>query len=330
MGKGSGIIRNITIFSGLSVAALHLFNRFESTRACIQNQERTREDKTYNWRSGNVDYKVKGYGDPILLIHDLNIGSNKAEFSFIFDILSADHKVYCPDLPGFGKSDKPAMTYTASMYEDMITEFIRDVIKTETDIVVTGSSAPIIIKLAHNNPKLVKKLIMINPLGLYDQNLIPSIQSRLLKVFINIPILGTFYYNMNSTKQALSDKFNNEYLGDIADTDSDKIEQIILQYYRSAHEGGIFAKHAYASHLAQYMTVNVLHELQEDKHPILLIGGEYEPDIEANIENYSFYKNELKSVIIAGSAHLPQIDNAEETAEHIVAFIKNNDHSEES
>ena len=191
--KGSGIIRNITIFSGLSVAALHLFNRFESTRACMQNQERTREDKTYNWRSGNVDYKVKGYGDPILLIHDLNIGSNKAEFSFIFEKLSADHKVYCPDLPGFGKSDKPAMTYTASMYEDMISEFIRDVIKTETNIVVTGSSAPIIIKLAHNNPKLVKNLIMINPLGLYDQNLIPSIQSRLLKVFINIPIVGTFY-----------------------------------------------------------------------------------------------------------------------------------------
>jgi pimeloyl-ACP methyl ester carboxylesterase len=127
---------------------------------------------------------------------------------------------------------------------------------------------------------------------------------------------------MNSTKEALSDKFNNEYLGDIAETDSDKIEQIILQYYRSSHEGGIFAKHAYASHLAQYMTVNVLHELQEDEHPILIIGGEYEPEIEANIENYSFYKKDLKSVIIAGSAHLPQLDNAEETAEHIISFIK--------
>ncbi|MCR5594591.1 MAG: alpha/beta fold hydrolase [Lachnospiraceae bacterium] len=323
MAKGSGLLRNITILSGLSVAAIHLLNRVETTSACNEIPVRTREDKSYNWRYGIIDYKVKGYGKPLLLMHDMTIGSCKSEYSCIYDELSKNHKVYIPDLIGYGNSDKPAMTYTSSIYEDLAVDFIKNIIKTKTDIIATGATAPIVIKLAHDNPKLVRNIIIINPLGLYDQNLIPSTQTKLLKIFINIPVLGTFFYNMNCNKATIERTFKEEYLCDPDNLDNKELERLITEYYRSAHDGGVFSKHAYACYISQYMTCSILSELQEIDHSIMIIGGESEPDINDNIENYKYYNNAIESVIIPGTSHLPQIEKPDELINNIEVFIDN-------
>ena len=323
MSKGTGLIRNITILTGLSVATIHVLNRMETTSACIEPSNRTREDKTYNWRYGIIDYKVKGYGSPVLLVHDLTIGSNKSEFRYVTEALSENHKVYTPDLLGYGISDKPVMTYTASTYEDLISDFIKNVIRTRTDIVVTGTTAPIMIKLAHDNPKLIRNIIMINPLGLYDQNLIPSTETKLLKILINIPVIGTFFYNLRCNRAAIDRLFRKEYLYDPDSVDADKLKEIVSDYYRASHEKGIFSKHAYASYLAQYMNCSILSELQETDHSIMIIGGEYEKDISDNIENYNYYNSAIESVIIPGTSHLPQIEKPEEVISNIEVFLSN-------
>ncbi len=323
MSKGSGLIRNITILTGLSVAAIHVVNRIETTSAVGEEQPRTREDKTYNWRYGMIDYKVKGYGTPLLLLHDLTIGSSKAEYKYVYETLSKNRKVYIPDMLGYGISDKPVMTYTASVYEDLVADFIKNVIRAKTDIVATGTTAPIVIKLAHDNPKLIRNIIMINPLGLYDQNLIPSTQTKLLKILINIPVIGTFIYNMNCNRNSMEEFFRKIYLYDPDSMDQDKLSETISAYCRAAHERGVFAKHAYASFLSQYMNCSILSELQETDHSMLIIGGEGEPDISNNIENYDYYNSAIESVIIPETAHLPQIEKPDEIISNIEVFLSN-------
>ncbi len=45
-----------------------------------------------------------------------------------FDVLARDFRVYAVDLPGFGFSDKPnTATYSADLYVELITDFIREV-----------------------------------------------------------------------------------------------------------------------------------------------------------------------------------------------------------
>ncbi|MBQ9333535.1 MAG: alpha/beta fold hydrolase [Lachnospiraceae bacterium] len=323
MSKASGLIRNITILTGLSVAAIHVINRIETGSACSEKPVRTREDKTYNWRYGIIDYKVKGYGSPLLLLHDLTIGSSKSEYKYIYDELSKNKKVFIPDLLGYGISDKPVMTYTASTYEDLVTDFIKNVIKIKTDIIATGATAPIVIKLAHDNPKLIRNIIMINPLGLYDQNLIPSTQTKLLKILINIPVIGTFIYNMMSNRSSIEELFIKDYLADPDSFDTERLNDIVSDYYRAAHERGVFSKHAYASYLSQYMTCSILSELQETDHSMLIIGGEAEPNITDNIENYNYYNSAIESVIISGTSHLPQIERPEEIISNVEVFLSN-------
>lgn len=321
MGKSSIFKTNLAVFSGLSIATLHVINRLETTKACAGTRTRTREDKTYAWRYGNINYKVKGYGSPVLLLHDLTLGSSKYEYKYIYEELSKKFKVYVPDLPGYGDSDKPVMTYTASTFKDMLEDFIRNVIKTKTDVVVTGTTAPIILDLAHDDPKLLNSIIMINPLGLYDQNLIPSAQTKLLRLLMDIPVIGTFVYNMNATRPAIETTIRSLYFSNPDSYDQAKLNEMISEYFRSAHTGGIHAKYSHASYISQFMTCSILNDLKELDHSILIIGGADEPDIKDNIENYVYYNKAVESVMIENTSHLPQIERPEEVLKNIDVFL---------
>lgn len=321
MSKYSSFKRSLAILTGLSLGTIHILNRLESTNACSKLAVHTREDKEYTWRYGKISYKKKGYGSPILLIHDLAIGSNKEEFSFIYNELSKNHTVYVPDLLGYGSSDKPAITYTASMYEQMISDFIKVVIASKVDIIVTGDTAPIILKLVHNNSEFINRIIMINPLGLYDQNLIPSNQTKLMKLLIDLPIIGTFVYNLKSTKQQMADYIKDKCIIDSDNVDTAKLEQLIDDYYKSAHIGGHESKYSYSSYLSKYTTCSILHELKEINNSIMIIGGEFEPDIKTNIENYLYYNNSIEYEYISDTSHLPHVEKPEIILDCIGVFL---------
>ncbi len=321
MSKGTALARNLTILSGLSLVTLHVLNRLETTDACSETRSSSREDKEYAWRYGTIRYKVKGYDSPILLLHDLNIGSNKYEYNLIYESLSKNHRVYVPDLLGYGESDKHPMTYSASVYKDMLADFIKNMIKTKTKVIATGSAAPIIIDLAYSNPKLIDSIVMINPLGLYDQNLIPSTETRILKVLMDVPIIGTYMYNLRAKKTNIENLFKTRYLFDPDSMNAEVLDKTIAEYYRAAHVGGLHAKYSYSSYISQYMTCSVLNDLRHLDNSMLIIGGEHEPDIKDNIENYTYYNAAIESTIIPGTAHLPHVEKPGEVLDALEVFF---------
>ena len=52
-----------------------------------------------------------------------------------------------------------------------------------------------------------------------------------------------------------------------------------------------------------------------------MIGGESEPDINDNIENYKYYNGAIESVIIPETAHLPHIEKPDEVINNIEVFL---------
>lgn len=321
MSKTAAVIRNTAILGGLSLTTLHILNRLETTKACTGRIATTREDKTYNWRYGSIDYKVKGYSSPVLLLHDLTLGSSKSEFKYIYEEISRTHKVFLPDLLGYGDSEKPPMTYTSGIYRDLIEDFIKNVITRRTDVIVTGATAPIVLRLAHDCPKLIGNIVMINPLGLYDQNLIPSTETKLLRLLTDIPVIGTFMYNVKATRENIECDFKSKYIYDVDSFDENRLNEMVNDYYRASHIGGIHAKYSNASFLAQYMTCQILGELQEIDNSIMIIGGEYEPEIHDNIENYIYYNGAIESCIIERTAHLPHVEKPEDFLKAIDVLI---------
>lgn len=305
------------LLSTFSVTTIHVINRIHTSLCTVKNLLANSENHYYEWRFGKIRYQKKGSGAPLLLVHDLTVGSSNYEYHRLINNLTEEHEVYSIDLLGYGLSDKPAITYTNNLYEQLISDFIKNVIKRKTSVVVTGESVPFVMLACHNNPDIVNKLICINPQSLYLQNQIPSKQTKLMKLFLESPILGTFTYHVLINRHSMEKTFRTEYF-----FHSDEIkEKYINNYLEAAYAGNYYSKYAFASYVGKYMNMNILHELKEINNSILMIGGEKEKDIKTTIENYKYYNAAIEDVYIPDTKHLPQLEAPDEVLEQIKIFL---------
>lgn len=303
--------------SGLVLAAMHGINCMEY-KACLSKGILSNKKLQYfQWRFGTIAYNKKGTGNPLLLIHDLTPGSSSYEFSHISDYLAKTNTVYTIDLLGYGHSDKPNMTYTNYLYVQLITDFVKKVIGRKTSMIATGSSAVSAVMAVHNDAEFADKLILIHPQDLYEGNQIPSTQLKILKLFIDLPIIGTFIYNLHTNKASFQTQFLYEYFyRPTADMDA-----VIEAYTEAAHIDSCKGKYAYSSYLAKYGNSNCISALKNIDNSILLISGEKSTLSETNEGNYSYFNRSIETIRISNSKNLPQLENPAETAERIQEFL---------
>ena len=195
---------------GTTTLAFHVINKFIFNTS----DELSEEDSSnyYNWKFGNIYYQKTGSGSPLLLIHDLNHYSSSMEWDKVIDTLSREHTVYTIDLLGCGKSDKPAITYTCYLYVQLLTDFIRDIIGGKTDIVATGASVSFVTAACQNIADQIGHIILVCPESIRTLAKAPNHKSKLLASIINLPIYGTFIYNVGARNTALSDSAECRYL----------------------------------------------------------------------------------------------------------------------
>ena len=311
-------VKSLIILSGLTTTVIHILNKINDSIYTIQNTLECSEYNYYEWRFGKIRYITKGEGSPLLLIHDLTIGSSLYEYHSIIDALSAKHKVYAIDLLGYGMSDKPYITYTNFLYVQLVIDFIKHIIGKKTDLIATGDSAQIAVMTCHNDPEAINKLIFINPQSLYESNLIPSKQTKLFKLMIETPIIGTFLYNLLISKTSMTNIFRQEYFYNLSNIK----EQDILSYLEAAHYPDYSSKHIFASYISKYTNTNIIHALKEINHSMYIIGGQEEPDIDTTIENYTYYNTSIESVLIPYTKHLPHMEEPKETVWHMNIFLE--------
>ena len=105
-------------------------------------------------------------GDPVLLIHGLG-GSIESWLNNIEAISSHKLQVIALDLPGFGLSDKPKITYDIEYYSKFISKFIRRLRIDSRSLCIIGNSlgGHIAAEFAINYPLRVSKLVLVSPAG---------------------------------------------------------------------------------------------------------------------------------------------------------------------
>jgi len=300
--------KTILFLTALAATTIHVMNRLEYSRSTIKNVLSCTENKYYEWRFGKIRYTKRGNGTPILLLHDLTVGSSCYEYHKIVNALALKHEVYCLDFLGYGLSDKPDMTFTNYLYVQMLTDFIKNVIGKKTNIVATGDAFPIAIMTCHNDNEVVNTLLGINPQSLYQLNHIPSKQTKVLKFLMDTPIIGTFIYNLHTNKTAFTKIFREKYFYNPYYVN----EKDIASYVEAAHTLDYHSKHAYASYVGRYTNANIVHALKEINNSIYLIGGKNKEDINNIIENYEYYNSAIESTYVPLTKQLPHLERPEE------------------
>jgi pimeloyl-ACP methyl ester carboxylesterase len=116
-----------------------------------------------------VHHMHGGRGTPVLFIHGLG-SSGYMEWRFNLEFAAARHRVYAPDLPGFGRSEKPRARYGVPYFTRFIDRYMEDRGLRSAAVVGASLGGRIALELTLRHPKRVSKLVLVNALGLGRPN----------------------------------------------------------------------------------------------------------------------------------------------------------------
>jgi len=128
------------------------------------------------WRAGvhahtvevnghRIRYFEGGQGPPLLLIHGL--GSSSEDWALILRGLTKAHRVYAPDLLGWGGSDKPRDgDYSIAAETELVRGFMDAVHLPRADVAGLSMGGWVALRLAALHPEHVQRLVLIDSVGL--------------------------------------------------------------------------------------------------------------------------------------------------------------------
>ncbi len=135
-----------------------------------------------------IAYRTQGAGDAVMLLHSGAWSS--IEYRFIAEALDDTYTVYLVDLPGFGYSDKPQVTYSLSYLEEQMMAFVDQFPEERFHLVGSSISGTLSILLASEYPERVRSVTTISPVG-FGSEINQS------SIFTQVPVLAEILFNPN-------------------------------------------------------------------------------------------------------------------------------------
>lgn len=303
--------------SAIAIGILHMINKVIDSNSIVNNTTRT-NGKYYHWKHGDIFYRVFGEkgNRPLLLIHDLNFSSSSFEWMRMAKQLSDSYTVYCIDLLGCGKSDKPAITYTNYFYVQMLTDFVTEIIQEQTDVAATGLSGSFVLLANALNHELFDQIMLVSPPSIPQLKQTPDDRSRIVLRLFELPVIGKSLYYI------LASRSNLEYfLTETCFFNSFHMEPSVLKaYYDAAHTGNGNGKYVLASLKSNYLYADITKALKEAANRIVIVNGTQNKEHESIEKGYLNINPNLVIESISGAKLLPQLENEEEMAELLYHF----------
>lgn len=310
-------IRNFVILTTLTTASIYAINKFISISSTLKNLLKTDHGHFYDWKYGSIFYSKSGKGSPVLLVHDLDPASSSVEWEKIYKSLSKKHTVYTIDLIGCGRSSKPNLTYTNYLYVQLLTDFINNIIHENTTVISTGASGSFTVMACNMNPECFDKIVLINPENLNDLMETPDKRKNALKCLIDLPIIGTFLYNLLYCAIGIEKIFSNKYYYKSHLASSKNMDS----YYESAHLDNSKGKYLLSSIVASYTNINIVHALEKIKNNIYIVCSKENEASRYIMESYSQHNPSIETGYVENSKYLPQMEAPEKLLERLEEFI---------
>jgi pimeloyl-ACP methyl ester carboxylesterase len=271
MGKLGNIWKTM-LAGGAGVAALAALN------AAIQRNASEPDESAlggqahfYGWKHGRVFYKTsspENAGPPLVFIHGVGAGASSFMWRKNFDELAKDFRVYALDLVGFGFSDKPSVaSYSADLYVELITDFIRDVSGYPANVIASSLGAAYAIRVADEHPELINAMILNGPAGADALNRRPGMAGAAFYGLLQSPVLGTSFYNVMASERSIRD-----YARDNLFYDHRRVtDRLVTNLYATSHQPG--AQHAIAAFLSGYLNTDTQSPFARLTQPVVLVWG---------------------------------------------------------
>lgn len=206
--------------------------------------------QSYSWayrgQVFNAVYETLGEGDPVLLLPAFSTVSSRTEMAGIARILAARFQVVALDWLGFGDSDRPALQYGRSLYQQFLQDFVENCFQQPVAIVAAGHAAGYAMNLAARHPESCSKLILIAPTwkGPLRAMGVPIPLATGLKNTIRLPLLGQILYGVNTHPAFLRWMYKRHVFRDMTQLTPDLLA---YKHEITQHSGARFAPAAFVT-----------------------------------------------------------------------------------
>ena len=209
------------------------------------------------------------------------------------------------------------MTYTNYLYVQLMNEFISNVINEKTDVIARVDSVYFVVMACQMESKYYDHIVGVCPTDLYELAKAPGRRKNMLKFLIELPIIGTFIYNMAVSRNQIIDAFVNNYYykGHLVP------QKLIHTYYQSAHIGDGGGKYLLASIKSYYTNINIVSAIKKINNSICLIGGKEHPYIEDVINDYKEFNPAIEDAYIPNTTCLPQLEAPDKFVKLVNIFL---------
>ncbi len=262
-------------------------------------------------------YYEAGVGEKVvILVHGGGLDNAFLSWEFLMGELSGEMRVIAPDMPGYGKSDKPDVVFDMPFYLDFFQRFLDTLNVGKVDLVGISMGGAIVLGTALSTPEKINKLVLVDSYGL--QRDVPF--NKLGYLFVRIPGMRALTYwsikNRFMVKQSL--KMILKRPGTITD---ELVEQVYQQFLIPGVTKA-FSDMQNADVGWNGLKTNFLDRIPDLPVKTLIIHGEKDTlvPVKASQEAHNLIqKSEM--VILEGCGHWPQRDNPEEFNRVVRQFL---------
>jgi pimeloyl-ACP methyl ester carboxylesterase len=279
----------------------------------------------WEWKSWRVHYVQAGtVGPNLVLIH--GFGASTDHWRKNIEVLSAHYRVWSVDLLGFGRSQKPKITYSADLWRDQLRDFCAQVVQAPVFIAGNSLGGYISLCFAVDCPEWTEGLILLNCAGPFSedptvvrrpvwQTLIGDFTRTLFKLPGVIEAISFVLFTRTRNRDRIREILLKVYKDSTTVTD-----ELIENIYRPAFDEG--ALDVFAAVFKQPPGRKLDELLRTLQRPLLLLWGDADPWMTVSKAErcLTFYPEATLEWVDAG--HCPHDERPEVVNAAIDCWIK--------
>lgn len=162
------------------------------------------EEGVFRWRGMDVAYTEGGDpADPdLVLFHGINAAGSAGEWRAVFTALAEEYHVLAPDFPGYGRSDRPPLRYSAALYEDFVSDFLAEF---DTPAVIASSLSAAYVAAAADTTGVTDDGVELSGfIGVCPTTVAgPTPPKSWLRELLRSPLLGEAAFNLLTSKPSI-------------------------------------------------------------------------------------------------------------------------------
>jgi pimeloyl-ACP methyl ester carboxylesterase len=262
---------------------------------------------------------------PVVFVHGLG-SSGYIEWRFNLPSTAGIRRVLAPDLPGFGRSEKPSLSYGIPLFARTLEGYLRALRIRSAVLVGASLGGRVVLELATRHPELVSRVVLVNALGLGRPNL------RIAYPLVTLPrigeaLMGLLRTGLNRSSGDSIRRLARRYLGISGDVER-TMDDAYLADLRELHE----AEGYHQAYLATVRSLarpgslapgqELVYRLRQTGLPVLLIWGADDPLFP--LEHATRAHRDLpgsRLAVIEGAGHTPQAERPDEFNRVLRSFL---------